>query len=116
MKYMKKQGFTLVEITVAAVVFAASTAVVFTSVSSFRRPLELSTRKQRAAQLSKKVLDGLRQLVSDPTSAALTLGQHGTSAAATLDAEFPGYGYWYEVFDDTGDAVRVELTVRTPPP
>jgi Tfp pilus assembly protein PilV len=119
---MNKRGYSLVEITVAAVVFSVSIASVFASVSSFRKPVEDSTKRVRAAQLSKKILEGLRQKVADPmaTSVELSVGQHGTSGAPLTDAEFeadyPGYRYWYTVSNIVGsNAVKVDIIVRTPP-
>jgi prepilin-type N-terminal cleavage/methylation domain-containing protein len=112
-KYMNKRGFTLVEIAVAAVVFAASIAGVFSTVSSFRVPLETSTKKLRAAQLSKKVLEGLRQDVwqNHPGPDPLSIGTHGPTA----DTDYPGYTYSYTVTDGTGTVPdTVDITVTTP--
>ena len=115
---MNKRGYSLVEIIVAAVIFSVSIASVFASVSSFRIPVEDSTRQLRAAQLSKKILEGLRQKVADPmaTNPDLSNGQHGTSGAPSVDAEFPAYQYWYTVSNVAGSNVlKVDITVRTPP-
>jgi len=113
---MNKRGFTLVEIAIAAVVFSVSIASVFASVSSFRTPVMTATRKIKAGQLSKKILDGLRQRVSNVMAAdTLQIGDHGTAGAPKTDVDFPGYQYWYTVSNVGGStAVRVDLTVRTP--
>jgi Tfp pilus assembly protein PilV len=120
MRGMNKRGFSLVEITVAAVVFSVSIASVFASVSSFRKPVADSTTKLRAAQLSKKILEDLRQKVTDPEHPDLDTSPpwHGTSGSPLTDAEFeaqyPGYRYWYRV-QNLGNVKQVEITVRTPP-
>jgi prepilin-type N-terminal cleavage/methylation domain-containing protein len=110
---MNNRGFTLVEVVVAAVIFSASIVGVFTTVSSFRTPLETSTKKLRAAQLSRKVLEGLRQGVwfNHPNPDPLSVGVHGPAA----DADFPGYSYSYTVTDGGGTVPdRVDITVTTP--
>jgi type II secretory pathway pseudopilin PulG len=115
---MNNRGYSLVEITVAAVVFSVSIASVFASVSSFRKPVADSTTKLRAAQLSKKILEGLRQRVADPEHPDLDAASpwHGTSGSPRTDPEFPGYEYWYRVQNLGGTNVKqVEITVRTPP-
>jgi prepilin-type N-terminal cleavage/methylation domain-containing protein len=112
---MDKKGYSLVEVTVAAVIFAVAVAGVFASVASMHQQGTKSGNKLRAAQLSKKVLESLRQQVSANNPAALNSNQ-GSSTTPLTDADFPGYGYWYTVTTDAATQVkRVDITVRTPP-
>ena len=78
--------------------------------------IEKLIKKIKAGQLSKKILEVLRDQVSN-TMAADTLqnGNHGTAGSPKTDPEFPGYQYWYNVSNVAGStAVQVDITVRTP--
>ena len=109
---MNKRGFSLIEVTVAAVIFSVSIAGVFASISAMQRPVDTSSKKVIAGQLAKKVLENLRDKVKAPIAgvAEFTAGAHN----GLTDAAFPLYSYDYFVTWQANGVMKVDVTVHTP--
>ncbi len=84
-----KKAFTLVEVIVAAVVFAGAAMLSFAAVGRLKLSENVSVYRLNAALMAKKVLDGLSKDVNAQTwsSGNLTVGTHG----GITDPDFPPY-------------------------
>ena len=98
----------MVEVIVAAVLFAVSAAGIFATIT-YTRPSAVSDSRIKAALYSKKVLDSLNKAVEGATwdSGLLSVGSHNWPA----DAEFTGYTATYTV-SDAGGARKVVVNIH----
>ena len=75
-----RNGFTIIEVVVAALIFAIATAGIFATVSSLSKPAQESTEEVTAAFLGKRILEDLRTSVDATTwslnSSFLSVGTH----------------------------------------
>ena len=104
----------MVEVVVAAVLFAVASAGIFATISYTSRTVQSSSRVQ-AATLAKKVLDQLNTQVDastwDTAGNLLTVGNYGPIA----DANFPGCTINYTASPDAATGARkVLITVVCP--
>ena len=95
------RAFSMVEVIVASILFAAASVGVFATISYTNRTAE-STAKVKTAMFSKKILDQLNKDVSEATWAtgSLTLGVHNVAAGS--DPDFPACSATYTVSDASG--------------
>jgi len=103
----------MVEVVVAAVLFAAASAGVFATISFTNRSLESNTRVQ-AATFGKKILDRLRGAVVSATwnTGDLSIGTHTINVGS--DADFPACSAVYVVSDAGNGARKVEVNATCP--
>ena len=101
-------GFSITEVTVAAVVFAITAVGIISTVSAVRTPSATSQKDVQAAYYGQNILDGLRAKVDernwlDP-SGSLSVGTH------TL----PPNGIYKAVYNvsDDGTGRKVDLNIR----
>ncbi len=112
-KIARTQGFSLVEVVVASVVFAVSAAGVIAMMSSLNKPSEESSDAITASMVGKQILEKLRKDVDmvtwDDPGGALTVGDH-TMADVVIDGKT--YTPTYTVVEDASTgARRVDLHV-----
>ncbi len=94
-----QSGFSLVEVIIAALLFSATAAGVFSTISYTNRRTE-SDLKIKAALFSKKVLDGLNKDVSESSWAVVfATGPHPT---VITYADYTGCSATYTVSDVDG--------------
>lgn len=101
----------MVEVIVAAVLFAVASAGIFATISFTNRSTESNTRV-RASIFAKKILDQLNREVSAVTwdTGLLSVGNHNVPA----DANFAGCTASY-VVSNVSSTRKVLLTVDCPP-
>jgi len=103
-----KKAFTLVEVIVAAVVFAGAAMLAFAAVGRLKLSENVSVYRLNAALMAKKDRDGLSKDVNAQTwsSGNLTVGTHG----GITDPDFPSYTASY-VVSNSGSCRKVDITV-----
>lgn len=112
----KTTAFSLIEVIVAAVVFAVSLACIFGAVrSTANRPVAQNVTDVRGALYGQAFLDSLRSEVTancwnDSTS---SLADPKTDATIPFNPSFPGYSGIYNV-EDVNGARKVSLRITTP--
>jgi len=104
------RGFSMIEVIVAAVIFATAAAGVMATVSITSTPAVNNEARLKGASFGKKVLDTLSKAVKSgmDTSGALTVGPH--VYGADPDGDFPGYTANY-VVSIVGGQRKVDITV-----
>ena len=111
LKYNRsRNAFSMVEVIVAAVLFAVASAGIFATISYTNRSIESNTRV-RASVFSKKILDQLNREVSAATwnTGGLSVGNHNVAA----DPDFTGCTASY-VVSNVSSTRKVVLTVDCP--
>jgi Tfp pilus assembly protein PilV len=107
---MKKRSFSLVEVVVAAVIFAVASLGIFATINLMDKTAT-SDARLKAALFAKKILDGLSAEIEpgvNNTGGALSSGTHQVAD----DADFSGYTASYYVSADTATGARkVKVTV-----
>jgi len=107
-----RQGFTMVEVVVAAVIFALAAAGIFATISAMQQPAVESEEEIKAAFMAKRVLDEFRNNVDaslwsdpmwDPAGNPHTLG----------DVIIDGITYTptYDVTDMPDGSKKVDVTI-----
>ncbi len=80
----QNRGFSIVEVVVAAVIFAITSVGILTTISVFRQPAKVSERKVQAAFYAQRILEDLRSQVDQTTwndvSSPLATGTHPISS------------------------------------
>ena len=108
----QNNGFTIVEVVVAALIFAITVAGAFGAISALRGPAMSSKEDLTASFIGKQVLEDLRTAVDAETWATgdLTNGAH-TLANVTVNGVI--FSPSYTVSDDPGgtQAKKVDLTI-----
>jgi prepilin-type N-terminal cleavage/methylation domain-containing protein len=111
---LHQHGFSMVEVIVAAVLFATTAAGVFATISFTNRKVESDTRTQAVA-FAKKILGQLNEHVNsstwDQSNNSLTVKDDPYVVPA--DADFPGCTGSYLVSDPDGNGGRkvvIEVT------
>jgi type II secretory pathway pseudopilin PulG len=107
-KLHSRRAFSMVEVIVAAILFAVASASIFGTISHTDQTA-VSNSRVRGALLGRKVLDRLSKAVTTEnwTTGLLTVGSHTWPA----DADFPGYVVTYEVTSDASGARKVVLSI-----
>ena len=100
----------MVEVIVAAVLFATASAGIFATISYTNRTIESGTRV-RGAVFAKKILDSLNKevIATSWNTGLLSIGSHNVPA----DASFPTCTATY-VVTDAGGARKVVVTAVCP--
>jgi prepilin-type N-terminal cleavage/methylation domain-containing protein len=115
--FQSKRAFSMVEVIVAAVLFAIASAGIFATISYTNRSVE-SDKRVQAATFSKKILDQLNKDVNALTwdivgSNGLTIGNHPIALGS--DSDFPQCFGGYDVTDPDGNGGRkVLITIDCP--
>lgn len=116
---MKKKGFTLLEIIVATMIFAAVISGLTATFISTKRHLLHTKSNIQAAEIARGQLDMLnayvRQDTWDTAANSLTAGRYpssGNYSVAAMDNSNVSYEYNYTVRDmDINELRRVDITV-----
>lgn len=108
----RRDGFTIVEVVVAALIFAITVAGAMGAVSSLRAPAAASKEDITAAFIGKQVLEDLRSAVDAETWASGDLS-NGVHTLANMTVGGVTYTPTYTVSDDPSgtQAKKVDLTV-----
>ncbi len=121
---MNNKAFSLVEVTVAAVIFSAAMAGVFASLGAIKRPAAQTDNSLKAAYCGQQVLQTFRANVDsrdwDEPSSNLAVGDHtidSTTTPSITSFSACGAGTGVTSVDYTVTAAdngtrRVELTVN----
>ena len=85
----KKKGFSMVEVIVAAVIFALAAAGIFSTISALTKPAAESDNEVTAALIAKQTLDKMRGDVRADTwqdaSSNLYIGNNISGGSFTID-------------------------------
>ena len=101
-------GFSIIEVTVAAIIFALTAVGIISTVSSLRTPSATSEKDLQAAYYGQNILDNFRAKVDERTwadpSSPLAVGTHTLPSSGIYNAT-------YTVTDDgTGRNVILNIT------
>ena len=109
-----QRAFSMVEVIVAAVLFALASAGIFATISYTNRTVE-SNKRVQASSFAKKILDGLNKEVVGATwgLAGNLLTVQGPAYVVPADPDFPGCTASYTVAN-AGTARKVRLVVICP--
>jgi len=109
-------GFTLVEITVAALIFSLAITGLFATITSLNRPSAEAFEEVQAAYIAKGVLEELRSAIDaqiwenpDPESYALVEGE--TYTLDPVEYEGLNYSISYEVTGNSIGGRFVDITI-----
>ena len=107
LSFYSRRAFTMVEVIVAALLFAVSAAGIFATIS-YTTSTTISDNRIKAGLYSKRVLDSLTKSVASNTwdTSSLSVGNHTWPS----DSDFPGYNASY-VVTDAGGARKVQVNV-----
>ena len=104
---LNKNGFSIVEATISAVIFTTATAGILSMVASAQKPVGVSEREIEATYAGQQVLENLRNNVDqrDWDAGNLSLGQHQIFSGI--------YNAIYDVTDvpGSGGVRKASLTV-----
>ena len=106
--YYSNKAYSLVEVVVAAVIFAGSSMLAFGSIAKLKQTESSSVGRLNASLMAKKILDGLSKDVNAQAWAAgnLSIGTH----SGLTDTDFSGCSASYVVTNSVG-ARKVVITV-----
>lgn len=107
----RKQGFTIVEVVMASIIFALTAAGIYTTLSALRQPAGESARDVTAAFLGEQFLQSMRNEVDQSTwnSGRLTLGNH-TETPVIINGITYSIAYTVSA-DSLSDARKVVLNI-----
>ncbi|NJN78757.1 MAG: prepilin-type N-terminal cleavage/methylation domain-containing protein [Saprospiraceae bacterium] len=110
-----KSGFTIIEVTIASVIFAIAAAGILATITAMRRPAEVSQERVTAAYLGKTLMEELRSEVNastwDPSrsnASNLRLGNHRVQR--TVDGVTYNLAYTISELSNNGPR-RMDLTI-----
>lgn len=117
-KIFSKDGFTMVEIIISALIFALAAAGIFATVSVLNQPVAETSDEVSAAFLGKQVLEDLRKQVGESTWDSGTLNPIGGNgygvyySPSPIEIDGVNYSWSYVVTQDPNTGARnVDLTV-----
>jgi prepilin-type N-terminal cleavage/methylation domain-containing protein len=107
---VNRRAFSMVEVIVASVIFAAAVAMIFATMARTQLPVMSSDERVKAAFFGKRILDGLSRSVTANALAAddLDPGEHGPFYD---NAAFPGYSATYVVTNGVDGVRKVVVNV-----
>ncbi|MBF0619155.1 MAG: hypothetical protein HQL19_03190 [Candidatus Omnitrophica bacterium] len=105
-------GFSMVEVLVSAVLFATTSAFIFSLLQHVHEPAAETRSRDKAAQYTRKVLENLRTKVAASTwdTGDFKIQKH----ALPPDPDFPNINATYNVVADPSGARKVILEVAFP--
>lgn len=103
-------GFSITEVTVAALIFALTAAGITSTIAALRMPSATSERDLQAAYYGQNILDNLRAKVDQRTWADTDTATNPLAVGTHTLPPSGGYTAVYNVTDDGGGR-KVDLTI-----
>lgn len=110
---LNKNGLSLIEVILAAVVFSLSVAGFFAAIEAVRKPTQNTDSTRSAADEGKIILEQLRQEV-DSNKWTTSTWQDGTTPRTFTGSNGVQYTATYVVTTDAGGAKKVNVTLDWP--
>ncbi len=111
----KNNGFSLVEVIVASLIFTITIAGVLSSIAILKPPAEFSEKGVNAAYYAKNILEDLRSKVdartwNDPNDGTITSLAPGVHSGSAVISNVT-YATTYTVTSDANGGRQVDMTV-----